>query len=179
MSTHTNPNEFPFTIGETDFAAVRVATPVAHWQLKVVETGEMLVPGTAGIRMVSLDGMRKGVEALLDFENGDVDLFRRGFKLPPRLERIRTLADHVGVEAEDDEERGTWSCIHDGREQHHFPTEAAALLAGIRASEALADFMLTAPSYRREDDTFLLVYAERHLDHVEEARTRQGQAIAA
>ena len=158
-------NGFAFCVGETDFEAVLFDHPLLHWRVKVVETSEVLDPGTAGISSKSKPKMQQDIEDLLR-RDGDVDVFRRGFKLPPRLERVQELAERIDVEAEYDDEHQTWSCWDaSGHEQHHFESESAALLAGIRNSDTLQDFLLTEKPYVRNDDTLMLIQAERWLDN--------------
>ena len=158
-------HETPFTVGDTEFAAVRFHQPCDHWRVKLTETGEVLEAGTAGISTASKPKMQQDLEDLLR-RDGDVDLFRRGFRLPLRVARVRDLADRVGVDARYDEAHETWACRHeDGSEQVHFQSEAAALMAGVRKSDTLQDFLLTEKRYVCEDDTLLVVHAEQWLGH--------------
>lgn len=80
--------EWPFEVGQTAFAAVRFDHPripgSAMWLLKIVETGEILEAGTAGINNESRPKMVQDLEYLLArFHKGDRASFRNSWGLPP------------------------------------------------------------------------------------------------
>lgn len=168
------PDVKKFQIGGVDFTAFQVPDPripnKAWYALRVEEDGRVHVLRGSDPRdgssydHSSIPKLQASIEDIFKrVHKNDPDLFRRDFSLPPRLERIREVSEMVGVSAVFDDERQAWSSVlEDGREHATFDTESASLLAGIRASDTLADdFMLTEKAYVREDDTLLLVHVEK------------------
>lgn len=156
-------HDSPFNIGDTDFMAVRMHRPCDHWRVKVVESGEVLEAGADGFNTESRPKMQRDIEDMLR-RVGDIDLFRRHFNLPPRVQRVRDVAARAGVTAVYDEDQQSWACEQaDGRMQYGAPSETAALLAGLRNCDALQEFRLSVRAYVRADDTFLVVHAEQWL----------------
>ena len=171
MTNPTATGEHPFQVAGIDLIAFQVPDPrrtgVHWWALRVVENDKIYDPRDGSVfDHGSKAKLADSIEQTLHrVHKGDVDLLRHDLELPPRIERIRALAQRVGVSAEAIA-NGTpqW----EGRTGPQAPafrsrSEAQALLWGIRHCAALEDFVFSAPRYRVEDDTFLLVYAEQWL----------------
>lgn len=72
-----------FTIGGIDFAAVREQVPIAHWRLRIEETGEVLQPGTGGVSTESIPKMQADLKYQLERISKGVSMdFRRSWGLP-------------------------------------------------------------------------------------------------
>lgn len=171
-------NTRTFHVGGIEFTAFRVPDPRMPnrqwWALRVVENDNVYDPRDGCSHdHSSVPKLQASIEDVFvrDYEN-DPDLLRRGYGLPPRLERIRDLAKRVGVWAEANDEHQTWSSFYDGGgREHGFESEAAALLAGIRKCEAMEEFRNAVKSYIWDDDTFLVVRAS----HMVRPSTGRGE----
>lgn len=75
-------NETPFNIAGIDFAAVRCAEPRPHWRLKVVGTGEVLMPGAGSISNLSVPKMKSDIHDLYVRVGMDRAELRSRFGLP-------------------------------------------------------------------------------------------------
>lgn len=176
MPGGTYPNDPTFQVAGTEFSAFRVPDPRVPdkqwWALRVVENGKVFDPRDGSSHdHSSVPKLQVSIEdALARAYENDPDLLRRGYGLPPRLERIRAVCAKANVEVGHyDDPHASGGCVWyyrtDGREEVDFRDEAFAGLSGLRDSSALQDFLLTAPRFRAEDDTFMLVDAERWLDN--------------
>lgn len=86
--------EWPFEVADTAFAAVRFEhprIPGEHiWRLKIVETGQILDPGTGGISNESRPKMVQDLEYLLErISKGNTADFRKRWGLPEFPPRVR------------------------------------------------------------------------------------------
>ncbi len=181
----THPNDPTFQVGGVAFAAFRVPDPRVPdkqwWALRVVENGKVFDPRDGSSHEhSSVSKLQASIEdVFVRLYESDPDLLRRGYGLPPRLERIRAVCAKAKVEVghyDDPHEPDgrLWYYRTDAREEVCFRDEAFAGLCALRDSPALQDFLLTSSRHVREDDTLLLVYAERWLDRPE---ARQAQHI--
>jgi len=78
--------EWPFEVAGTALAAVRFDRPLAHWRLKIVETGEVLEAGAGGFKTGSRPKMKQSVEDFFErICKGDPADFRKRMGLPSHL----------------------------------------------------------------------------------------------
>lgn len=174
-SESTHPNDPTFQVGGVEFAAFRVPDPRVPdkqwWALRVVENGKVFDPRDGSSHEhSSVPKLQASIEdAFARLYENDPDMLRRGYGLPPRLERIRAVCAKAKVEVGhyDDPhapDGRMWYYRTGAREEVGFRDEAFTGLCGLRDSPVLQDFLLASKQYVREDDTLLVVHAERWLD---------------
>lgn len=174
-SESTHPNDPTFQVGGVEFAAFRVPDPRVPdkqwWALRVVENGKVFDPRDGSSHEhSSVPKLQASIEdAFARLYENDPDLLRRSYGLPPRLERIRAVCAKAKVEVGhyDDPhapDGRMWYYRTGAREEVAFRDEAFTGLCGLRDSPVLQDFLLASKQYVREDDTLLVVHAERWLD---------------
>lgn len=103
-SESTHPNDPTFQVGGVEFAAFRVPDPRVSdkqwWALRVVENGKVFDPRDGSSHEHgSVSNLQASIEdAFARLYENDPDLLRRGYGLPPRLERIRAVCAKARVE---------------------------------------------------------------------------------